>query len=236
MGSLVDGMRDATGQMYMRNRYYDPATGQFTQTDPIGLAGGLNTYGFANGDPVSYSDPYGLSAGCDPPTPACMMGLGSLQREWNNFKTGAVQTLENVQQSAANALDAAANRARLYVRTNTAHLNSQFEVDGQGRTAIRTSEGASSSITSAQLGVSVDLASAPSDAVLTVRVSKRVAELGIVRVAVTTTTAVSSTGTPTPLTTGVEVGRSISVPGKHRGWSGSATTKTGCIGSGCQAH
>jgi RHS repeat-associated protein len=61
-GGLVDGMRDASGQMYMRNRYYDPATGQFTQTDPIGLAGGLNVYGFAAGDPVSYSDPYGLMA------------------------------------------------------------------------------------------------------------------------------------------------------------------------------
>jgi RHS repeat-associated protein len=59
-GGLVDGMRDASGQMYMRNRYYDPATGQFTQTDPIGLAGGMNAYGFAAGDPVSYSDPYGL--------------------------------------------------------------------------------------------------------------------------------------------------------------------------------
>jgi RHS repeat-associated protein len=59
-GGLVDGMRDASGQMYMRNRYYDPATGQFTQPDPIGLAGGLNSYGFAAGDPVTYSDPYGL--------------------------------------------------------------------------------------------------------------------------------------------------------------------------------
>ena len=57
-GGLVDGMRDASGQMYMRNRYYDPATGQFTQTDPIGLAGGLNAYGFAAGDPVcGYGDP-----------------------------------------------------------------------------------------------------------------------------------------------------------------------------------
>ncbi|MBB4635619.1 RHS repeat-associated core domain-containing protein [Longimicrobium terrae] len=65
-GGLVDGMRDASGQMYMRNRYYDPATGQFTQTDPIGLAGGLNSYGFAAGDPVSYSDPYGLAASCEP--------------------------------------------------------------------------------------------------------------------------------------------------------------------------
>jgi uncharacterized protein RhaS with RHS repeats len=46
--------------MYMRNRYYDPQSGQFTQPDPIGLAGGLNAYGFAAGDPVSYADPYGL--------------------------------------------------------------------------------------------------------------------------------------------------------------------------------
>jgi RHS repeat-associated protein len=60
MGSLLEGQRDAGGLMYMRNRYYDPATGQFTQTDPIGIAGGLNTYGFAAGDPVTYSDPYGL--------------------------------------------------------------------------------------------------------------------------------------------------------------------------------
>jgi RHS repeat-associated protein len=64
MGSLAVGMRDASGQMYMRNRYYDPQTGQFTQPDPIGLAGGMNVYGFAQGDPVSYGDPYGLSA-CD---------------------------------------------------------------------------------------------------------------------------------------------------------------------------
>ena len=62
LGSLSVGMRDASGQMYMRNRYYNPSTGQFTQPDPIGLAGGLNSYGFAAGDPVSYSDPYGLMA------------------------------------------------------------------------------------------------------------------------------------------------------------------------------
>ena len=56
----MDGMRDASGQMYMRNRYYDPGTGQFTQPDPIGIAGGLNVYGFAAGDPVTYNDPFGL--------------------------------------------------------------------------------------------------------------------------------------------------------------------------------
>jgi uncharacterized protein RhaS with RHS repeats len=45
---------------YKRNRYYDPRSGQFTQEDPIGLAGGLNLYGYAGGDPVNYSDPFGL--------------------------------------------------------------------------------------------------------------------------------------------------------------------------------
>lgn len=36
------------------------AGGRFTQEDPIGLAGGLNLYGFAGGDPVNFSDPFGL--------------------------------------------------------------------------------------------------------------------------------------------------------------------------------
>jgi RHS repeat-associated protein len=62
MGSLVRHGRDAGGQYYRRNRYYDAGTGRFTQEDPIGLAGGINLYGYANGDPVTYADPYGLSA------------------------------------------------------------------------------------------------------------------------------------------------------------------------------
>ena len=60
MGSLIEAGRDGSGQMYRRNRYYDPAIGRFTQEDPIGLAGGLNLYGFASGDPVNFSDPFGL--------------------------------------------------------------------------------------------------------------------------------------------------------------------------------
>jgi RHS repeat-associated protein len=60
MGSLVQDAQDASGLMYRRNRYYDPQTGKFTQEDPAGLAGGINAYGFANGDPIQYSDPLGL--------------------------------------------------------------------------------------------------------------------------------------------------------------------------------
>ena len=59
-GSLLEGKRDQVGFDYRRNRVYDPATGRFTQQDPIGLAGGINSYGFPKGDPVSYTDPFGL--------------------------------------------------------------------------------------------------------------------------------------------------------------------------------
>jgi len=70
-GSILRDKQDAVRTHYRRNRYYDPKSGQFTQEDPIGLAGGLNLYGFANGDPVNLSDPFGLQA-CDPPDdPRC---------------------------------------------------------------------------------------------------------------------------------------------------------------------
>jgi RHS repeat-associated protein len=41
-------------------RDYDAETGRWTLQDPIGLAGGVNLYGFAGGDPVNFTDPFGL--------------------------------------------------------------------------------------------------------------------------------------------------------------------------------
>ena len=64
-GSLLQKKRDVSGLTYARNRMYDPQTGRFTQEDPIGLAGGLNAYGFADGDPVNASDPFGLATNID---------------------------------------------------------------------------------------------------------------------------------------------------------------------------
>jgi hypothetical protein len=44
----------------LTNRYYDPARARFVTRDPIGLAGGMNQYGFVGNTPLSGIDPLGL--------------------------------------------------------------------------------------------------------------------------------------------------------------------------------
>ncbi len=46
-----------TGWYHLRARQYDPATGRFTQADPIGYAGGGNLYAYAGNNPATLTDP-----------------------------------------------------------------------------------------------------------------------------------------------------------------------------------
>jgi RHS repeat-associated protein len=51
---------DANGLLYMRARYYNPYICRFINADPSGFSAGLNFYAYADGNPVSDTDPFGL--------------------------------------------------------------------------------------------------------------------------------------------------------------------------------
>ena len=52
----------ATGMSYNYFRDYESATGRYPQSDPIGLRGGVSTYGYASQRPLNLFDPNGLLA------------------------------------------------------------------------------------------------------------------------------------------------------------------------------
>jgi RHS repeat-associated protein len=53
---------DETRLHYNYFRNYDSVTGRYLGSDSIGLAGGLNPYLYADGNPLRYSDPLGLQS------------------------------------------------------------------------------------------------------------------------------------------------------------------------------
>jgi RHS repeat-associated protein len=65
---FAGGYTDPDGLIYLINRYYNPATGQFISADPD-VSQTMLPYAYTAGDPVSSTDPDGLCppSGCNPP-------------------------------------------------------------------------------------------------------------------------------------------------------------------------
>ncbi len=60
---------DASGMFYNYQREYDPVVGRYSQSDPIGLDGGVSTFAYVAGQPLM-SSPCGPSRSRDMPRPA----------------------------------------------------------------------------------------------------------------------------------------------------------------------
>jgi hypothetical protein len=69
----------------MRARYYSPYLMRFLNADPIGFSGGSNWFAYADGNPISLSDPFGLCAQNNRCTSGQTYGSGSVPYpKWND--------------------------------------------------------------------------------------------------------------------------------------------------------
>ena len=81
--SITEGPNGASGRYYNAFRWYRPAYGRYTQTDPIGYFGSTyNLYAYAQNNPFAYIDPLGLDCSPNPISPflpivgGILIGLG----------------------------------------------------------------------------------------------------------------------------------------------------------------
>jgi RHS repeat-associated protein len=67
-------------------RDYDPAVGRYAESDPIGLQGGINTFGYANQQPTLKVDPSGRFAppGLEP------VSAGLTVSFWGGYAIGTI--------------------------------------------------------------------------------------------------------------------------------------------------
>lgn len=53
-----------SAKQYNYFRDYDPAIGRYSESDPLGIKAGTNTFGYVTGNPIRFSDRRGLATDC----------------------------------------------------------------------------------------------------------------------------------------------------------------------------
>jgi RHS repeat-associated protein len=81
-----------TGFNYNLNRDYMPNLGRYLETDPTGLGGGINTFAYANGNPLGFTDRSGLATAVilGGPTPVPFPPTSGVGSSGNPFGHGAL--------------------------------------------------------------------------------------------------------------------------------------------------
>ncbi|MGG6462615.1 RHS repeat-associated core domain-containing protein [Solilutibacter silvestris] len=97
-----------TGLNQNWNRDYETASGRYSQSDPIGLAGGISTYGYVGSGPLGAIDPQGLfMTSVDA---YCMQDPSGCADMFRDMTHGAAQVQRNLgNECAAQGLDAASD-------------------------------------------------------------------------------------------------------------------------------
>ena len=121
-----------TGWHYNWHRYYDPDTGRYLTPDPIGLAGGMNGYGYAGQDPFGAIDAWGLAAyrlGYDDPVMTPDAGAGP----WDSVSPTLADYSRKIHmQAALPALSFTYPNAVAHLRHYFGNTGADYVIDFEG--------------------------------------------------------------------------------------------------------
>ena len=126
-------MSDPNGLLYMNARYYSPYICRFLSPDPTGFSGGLNFYAYADLNPASYLDPFGVSAVGD-----YFEGVGQVFEGYGLAIGGTATGIYNAATHPINAAvglyNVAANPVQAYNAISTSVANTwNSGLEGQGQ-------------------------------------------------------------------------------------------------------
>ena len=114
---------DPTGLFHMGARYYDPGSGSFLSTDPLGHRECPDLYSYANGDPINFIDPTGRGPVGDPVLTMNPLGPNMLQA----INTSEVKGLRAARFDAnGKRIDLSQAEAMFLFETITRDLNRSF--------------------------------------------------------------------------------------------------------------